>query len=208
MQRARHVITSRLVQGHVVDDDFPMPSPALSAVTSSTARRDSDDDSAIPEHMLSSFMSTTSSRRDTGLGGSDPEASSEEEEEAGFKNPELETTVTLVGNVRHRPVFIVDDMIDKPSSWIAAAETVVKRGGATKVYCMATHGLFGDDSLDEMEQCDCIEKVIVTNTFPIPADKAARSSKLVVINVENLLAEAIRRNHHGESISQLFVHYD
>lgn len=158
--------------------------------------------------MQSSFISTTSSRRDTGLGGSDPEQSSEEEEEEGFKNPELETTVTLVGNVKGCPVFIVDDMIDKPGSWIAAAETAVKRGGATKVYCMATHGLFGDDCLAQLEQCRCIDGIIVTNTFPIVQHKAAQAKKLVVIPVENLLAEAIRRNHHGESISQLFMHYD
>ena len=117
--------------------------------------------------------------------------------------------VTLVGNVKDRPVFIVDDMIDKSASWIAAAETVVKRGGATKVYCMATHGLFGGDCLEEMNNCECIDKIVVTNALPIPEDKQAQArEKLVIIGVDNLLAEAIRRNHHGESISQLFMHYD
>lgn len=209
-QRARHVITSRLVQGHVVDDDAP--SPALSASTTSTARHrkstDDDDDEAIPDHMLSSFISTASSRRDHGLGGSAEAADSSAEEEEDLKNPEIDTTVTLVGNVKDRPVFIIDDMIDQAGSWIAAAETVVKRAHATKVYCMATHGLFGDDALEEMERCECIEKIIVTNAFPIPPEKASKTRKLVVIGVDNLLAEAIRRNHHGESISQLFMHYD
>jgi ribose-phosphate pyrophosphokinase len=135
-------------------------------------------------------------------------ASSDDEEE-DLKNPELETMVTLVGNVKTRPVFLVDDMIDKPGSWIAAAETVVKRGGATKVYCMATHGLFGGDCLKEMNDCECIDKIVVTNAFPIPEHKALQAKdKLVVIPVDNLLSEAIRRNHHGESISQLFMHYD
>jgi len=142
------------------------------------------------------------------MGGSAADAGGSSEEEDDLKNPELETTMTFVGNVKDRPVFIVDDMIDKPSSWIAAAETVVKRGGATKVYCMATHGLFGDDCLEELETCDCIERIVVTDTFPIPPEKAARSTKLFVLSVENLLAEAIRRNHHGESISQLYFHYD
>ena len=142
------------------------------------------------------------------MGGSAADAGGSSEEEDDLKNPELETTMTFVGNVKDRPVFIVDDMLDKPSSWIAAAETVVKRGGATKVYCMATHGLFGDDCLEELETCDCIERIVVTDTFPIPPEKAARSTKLFVLSVENLLAEAIRRNHHGESISQLYFHYD
>lgn len=137
----------------------------------------------------------------------DQGATSEEEEE-DMQHADVETTVTLVGNVRDRPVFLIDDMIDRSTSWIAAAETVVKRGGATKVYCFATHGLFGDDCLDEMEQCAEIEKIVVTNSFPIPVEKRERSEKLVVLDVAPLLAEAIRRNHHGESISQLFQHYD
>lgn len=94
--------------------------------------------------MLSSTITTNSSLRaptaTAGLGGSgDAHASSDDEEEI-LRNPEMESTVTLVGNVRDRPVFILDDMIDKSASWIAAAETVVKRGGATAVYCLATHG--------------------------------------------------------------------
>jgi ribose-phosphate pyrophosphokinase len=58
-------------------------------------------------------------------------------------------------------------MIDKAGSWIAAAECVVKRGGAKKVYCIATHGLFGGDSLEELQDCDCIDTILVTNSFPI-----------------------------------------
>ena len=114
---------------------------------------------------------------------------------------------TLVGNVRNRPVLIMDDMIDKAGSWIAAAETVVKRGGASRVYCMATHGIFGGDCLEELDDCDEIDTVVVTNTYPIP-EKARNMKKLVVLDVSGLLSEAIRRNHHGESISQLYNHYD
>jgi ribose-phosphate pyrophosphokinase len=215
-ERARDVIHGRLVQGHIVDENHP--SPTMSAMSTSTWRNrppsDGEDDS-VPDHMMSSFVSTTSSHRNHNsehahaLGGTYDAAASSEDEEEDLKNPELETMVTLVGNVKDRPVFLVDDMIDKSASWIAAAETVVKRGGATKVYCMATHGLFGGDCLEEMNNCECIDKVVVTNAFPIPEYKQNQAKeKLVIIGVDNLLAEAIRRNHHGESISQLFMHYD
>jgi ribose-phosphate pyrophosphokinase len=159
-------------------------------------------------------MSTASSlhqRHDSDhpLGGTIDANASDEEEEQDLKNPELETMVTLVGNVKGKPVFIMDDMIDKAGSWVAAAETVVIRGGATQVYCMATHGLFGGNSLEEIEACECIDAVVVTNAFPIPAYKLAQTRKLIVLPVDNLLAEAIRRNHHGESISSLYGgHYD
>ncbi|KAF2135860.1 uncharacterized protein K452DRAFT_303233 [Aplosporella prunicola CBS 121167] len=211
-ERARDVIHGRLVHGHIVDEEWP--SPALSAVSFKNRRNragSDDDDVDPPEQMLNSFMSTKSSVRPTEepenahpMGGSHDAGDTSEAEEEELKNPEFETTVTLVGNVRDRPVCIVDDMIDKSGSWIAAAETVVKRGGATKVYCMATHGLFGGDCLEEMQECECIERIIVTNSFPIPEEKRASCSKLTVLPVESLLSEAIRRNHHGESISQLF----
>jgi ribose-phosphate pyrophosphokinase len=212
------VIHGRLVQGHIVDESHP--SPAMSATSNSTWRNrppSEADDEAIPEHMISSFVSNSSSvrqqQRETehahALGGTVDAAASSEDEEDDLKNPGLETMVTLVGNVKDRPVFLVDDMIDKSTSWIAAAETVVKRGGATKVYCMSTHGLFGGDCLEEMVACECIDKIVVTNSFPIPEHKREQAKdKLAVINVDNLLAEAIRRNHHGESISQLFMHCD
>ncbi|KAH9871168.1 hypothetical protein J1614_006744 [Plenodomus biglobosus] len=215
-ERAKNVIHGRLVQGHIVDDTHP--SPSMSATSNSTWRNrppsEGDDDDIAP-HMMNSFISTASSSRHRdnehshALGGTYDAAASSEDEEEDLKNPQLETMVTLVGNVKDRPVFIVDDMMDKSASWIAAAETVVKRGGATKVYCFATHGLFGGDCLEEMNNCDVIDKIIITNAFPIPDYKRAQAEdKLVVINVDNLLAEAVRRNHHGESMSQLFMHYD
>lgn len=158
--------------------------------------------------MMSSFMSTASSyhadHAHNALGGTIDAAGTSDEEEEDLQNSQVESTVTLVGNVKDRPVFIVDDMIDKAASWIAAAETVSKRGSATKVYCMATHGLFGGDCLQEMENCDCIDHIIVTNTFPIAPEKSRMSRKLVVLDVAHLLAEAIRRNHYGESISSLY----
>lgn len=204
------IITGRLIHGHIVDDSVPSPPPSAAPSRPGGLRHhDSDDD--LPDPMLSSVFSTTSSVHtgpDYGLGGSGDAVGSSDDEEEKLMDPDLESTVTLVGNVKDRIVLIVDDMIDKSASWIAAAETVVKRGGATKVYCIATHGLFGGDSLLEMEECECIHKVIVTNTFPVPAWKAHASNKLEVLDVSGLLSEAIRRNHHGESIHQLFVHND
>jgi ribose-phosphate pyrophosphokinase len=86
---------------------------------------------------------------------------------------------------------------------------VVKRGGAKKVYCIATHGLFGGDSLEELQDCDCIDQIVVTNSFPIAPENARAAKKLVILDLSILLGEAIRRNHYGESISALFTHsYD
>ncbi|KAK4100886.1 phosphoribosyl pyrophosphokinase [Parathielavia hyrcaniae] len=194
-QRAHEVTHGRLVQGHVVPDDFP--SPAMSAA-----------DTSVPEEdlMAMSHASSFFAPQSHALGGSGDAGASSDEEDDILKDPKVERTITLVGDVRGRTVFIVDDMIDKPGSWIAAAETVVKRGRASKVYCIATHGVFGGDCLEQMQACDCIDTIMVTNSYPIPEHKARNASKLVVLDLSFLLAEAIRRNHYGESMSPLFQH--
>ena len=196
-RRAGEVTQGRLIQGHIVDDDFP--SPTVSTVDASQ----SDADPMAISHASSSFVADANPFGPPG--GEDPPSS--DEEEATLKDPKIEHMITLVGNVRQRPVFIVDDMIDKPGSWIAAAETVRKRGGAQKVYCMATHGVFGGDSLEQLQACECIDAIVVTNSFPINEEQAKSCNKLVILDLSPLLSEAIRRNHYGESISPLFQHY-
>lgn len=199
--RVCDVITGRLVQGQLVDDDYPSTAPTSVSVSGGTTPAPTSyqpNTEAVPDPMVDSLISTTSSvPPDHALGGSfDAVESSDEEGSAGHN--ESEKTITLVGDVRDRTVFIVDDMIDKCGSWIAAAETVVKRGGAKKVYCIATHGLFGEESLDQLEACESIDYIVVTNTFPVTPETVKRSKKLIIIDVSSLLAESIRRHHYGE----------
>lgn len=194
-QRASEVIHGRLVQGHIVPDDFPSP-------TTSAADTTIPDDDLMSQSQASSYFVPDGHA----LGGSgDAEASSDEDEDK-LKDPKIEHMITLVGDVKNRTVFIIDDMIDKAGSWVAAAETVVKRGSAKKVYCIATHGVFGGDALEQMQKCECIDAIVVTNSYPISEERARNASKLTVLDLSYLLSEAIRRNHYGESISPLFQH--
>lgn len=189
----QEITRGRLIQGRIVDDNytFSNSSPAHNSVH--------EDDPMVMSHASSFFAAEGES-----LGGSDDAGVASDEEEDVLQDPRVEHMITLVGDVKNRPVFIVDDMIDKPQSWIAAAETVVKRGFAKKVYCMATHGVFGGDCLQQLCACECIDAIVVTNSFPIMQAQARSTNKLVVLDLSSLLAEAIRRNHHGESISALF----
>ncbi|RFU73975.1 ribose-phosphate pyrophosphokinase [Trichoderma arundinaceum] len=194
-RRAQEVIHGRLIQGHIVEDDFPSPAR-------STAGNSMHEEDPMTMSHASSFFAPD---RQSLAGGANGESSSDEEDNA-FEDPKAEHMITLVGDVKNRTVFIVDDMIDKPGSWIAAAETVVKKGLAKKVYCIATHGVFGGDCLEQLQACECIDTIVVTNSFPINEERVTNSSKLVILDLSFLLAEAIRRNHYGESISPLFQH--
>ena len=214
-ERAREVITGRLVRGHIVDDDFP--SPMLSTMSGSMANiANLTEEQLGPSHfdesrdpMTASFMSAASSMEpnNTISGTFDQAALSDDDEENKLIDPEVEHTVTLVGNVNQKTVIIIDDIMDRSESWIAAAETVVKRGGAAKVYCIATHGVFGDNSLVELNSCDCIDTIVVCDTFPLDPAEASQAHKLVVLSMAGMLAEAIRRNQYGESISHLYQYY-
>ncbi|KAK9387215.1 phosphoribosyltransferase-like protein [Lipomyces mesembrius] len=185
--------TARVVQGHVVDDNYEAPNDE----DADTSHASQDN-----EAMYSSVYSLPSNH-DHALGGTIDATGSDDEDEHEVTE---ERMITLVGDVKDRTAIIIDDMIDRPGSYIAAAEHCRMNCGAKKVYVIATHGVFVEGCLEEMENSWCIDHIVVTNTFPMSSEHRTRSNKLTIIDISPLLAECIRRNHYGESISQLFDH--
>lgn len=89
-----------------------------------------------------------------------------------------------------------------------AADHLVNKCGADKVYIIATHGVLSGSAIQKIEECESVYKLVVTNTFPIPKTKMDQSSKLVVIDISNTLAEAIRRTvSHTYIICSLFINF-
>ena len=94
-----------------------------------------------------------------------------------------------------------DDMISTAGSICGAAE-LVKRAGASEIHVAATHGVFCGPALERLKESP-ITSVIVTDTIPLGA--AAQISKIKQLTVAPLLAEAIKRVHHDQSISDIFA---
>lgn len=107
----------------------------------------------------------------------------------------------LVGDVAERVCVLVDDLADT-SNTITRAAKLLKKEGATKVYALLTHGVLSGDAISRIN-VSAIDKIVVTNS--VPQDEHKRlCPKLEVLDVAPAFAEAIRRVHHGESISVLF----
>lgn len=109
---------------------------------------------------------------------------------------------TVIGDVKGRSCVVIDDMIDTGSTICAAAE-LLKKHGATEVFVLATHGLFSGQALENFE-ASAIDRVVVTDTLPLPKDAHTKTSKLEVVSVAPLMAEAIRAIYFDESVSKIF----
>ena len=116
--------------------------------------------------------------------------------------PNVAEVMHLFGDVRDKVSIILDDMIDTAGTLTQAAKAL-KENGARAIYACATHGVLSGPAIERINNSD-IEEVVLTDTIPL-GDKGQDTSKIRVLSVAELLAEAIRRIHGDESVSSLFV---
>lgn len=113
--------------------------------------------------------------------------------------PNVAMVYNIIGDVRGKTCFIFDDLVDTAGTLAQVAHSI-KEQGAAKIIAACTHGVLSRDAVDKIDKSP-IEELILTDTIPV---NALKSAKIKVVSVAPLLAEAIKRNHMGESISELF----
>jgi ribose-phosphate pyrophosphokinase len=106
----------------------------------------------------------------------------------------------VIGEVSGKRCILLDDMIDTGGTLVAAAE-LLKEQGATEVWAMATHGVLSDPATERLKN-SVIEKVVITNTLPLPPEK--QLDKIEVLSIAPLVADAIRAVFEDESVSEIF----
>jgi ribose-phosphate pyrophosphokinase len=116
--------------------------------------------------------------------------------------PNVAEVMHLIGDVRNKIAVILDDMVDTAGTLTQAAKAL-KENGATAVYACATHGVLSGPAIERINNSD-IAEIVLTDTIPL-GDKESMTSKITMLSVSALLAEAIRRIHEDESVSSLFV---
>ena len=107
----------------------------------------------------------------------------------------------LVGDVAGKNVIILDDEIANGGTILEVLEKLRERG-VKQIVVACTHGLFAGKAISRLAAQPDIFEIVTTDTVPVPADK--RLPNMTVLSVAPLLAEAIRRIHVGESVSDLF----
>ncbi|KAK5997282.1 Ribose-phosphate pyrophosphokinase 5 [Cladobotryum mycophilum] len=127
-------------------------------------------------------------------------STSQERRPIKFTN-QRNASMMLVGDIANRVCILVDDLADTANT-ITRAAKLLKREGALKVYALITHGVFSGDAIARVN-ASALDKIIVTNSVP-QEEHRQQCPKLEVLDISSVFAEAIRRVHHGESISVLF----
>jgi ribose-phosphate pyrophosphokinase len=110
--------------------------------------------------------------------------------------------MNIIGEVEGKRAIIVDDIIDTAGTIVNAARAI-KEKGALEVYTACTHPVFSGPAIERLTGAikeGFIKEVVVTDTIPLKEEFEG----IKVLTVAGMLAEAIRRIHYGESISQMF----
>ena len=66
---------------------------------------------------------------------------------------------------------------------------------------MATHGVLSDPAIERLKN-SVLEKVVITNTLPLPSDR--HIDKFEVLSIAPLVADAIEAVFEDESVSEIF----
>lgn len=111
-------------------------------------------------------------------------------------------TTHIVGDISGRSPIIIDDLM-AGGSVLRQLDALYKEGAEGKAYFCVTHPILLPSALKTLNEDERIEKLVVTNTIPIPPEK--QHPKLEVISVGALLADIIERVHKGESISSKLI---
>jgi ribose-phosphate pyrophosphokinase len=115
------------------------------------------------------------------------------------KSAEHVSATHLVGDVKGCNTVLVDDMTSTAGTLTAAAK-LLEQAGASSIRAAVTHSLLNCKGVDRINESPIIELV---TTDSVPA-RCEAGSKVKVLSVAELLAEAISRIHDNNSVTSLF----
>jgi ribose-phosphate pyrophosphokinase len=113
---------------------------------------------------------------------------------------EKATILQIIGNVKGKTAVVVDDFTISGGT-LANVSVKLMEQGAKEVYAVVTHGVLAADSIERIDKSP-IKQLLITDT--VENQPVQFSDKIEVVSVASLFAEAIKRIHNRESISEMF----
>ncbi len=113
----------------------------------------------------------------------------------------LSEVMNIIGDVDNRNCIIVDDIVDSGGTLCNAADAILEKG-AKSVSAYITHGVLSGKACDRIANSQLKNLVITNSIEPNEVTLAVRNVK--IINIANLIGEAIRNISQEKSVSTLF----
>ena len=115
--------------------------------------------------------------------------------------PGKSEVMNIVGHVKDQTCVIVDDIIDSGGTIVNAAKAL-KDKGAKDVYAYITHAVLSSNAVDKIKKSQ-VKKLVITDSID-NLNKLKKSSKIQVVSISSMMAEAIKRISNSTSVSSLF----
>jgi ribose-phosphate pyrophosphokinase len=111
----------------------------------------------------------------------------------------------FVGDVAGATALVIDDLISTGGTLRRAARSA-RKAGASRVIALVTHGLFMPGAAEAIAD-PAIDRLAVTDTVPpFRLDANAPRHKIDTLRTASLLAEAVRRLHNGQAVTDLMTY--
>lgn len=115
--------------------------------------------------------------------------------------PNKSEVMHIIGEPSGRNCIIIDDIVDTAGTLCSAAKEL-KKSGAISVRAYISHPVLSGPAVDNITH-SALDEVVVTDTIPL-SEAARRCSKIRVISLAEMLAQAIKRVNIEQSVSSMF----
>lgn len=119
--------------------------------------------------------------------------------------PNMVEAQNVIGDVTGRTCIVVDDICDTAGSLTAGCE-ILKKHGASDIYCAITHGVLSRDAVTKIENSP-IKELVITDTIPLSEEKKAQTDKIKVLSVADMIASAIDSILNHKPVSRVYDMY-
>ena len=102
--------------------------------------------------------------------------------------------------MRGKTAVVVDDFTISAGTLVDVSIKLMEQG-AKEVHAAVTHGVLTDGSVERIDKSP-LKRLLITDT--VENQPVQFSEKIEVASVASIFAEAIKRIHNRESISEMF----